>query len=282
MPSPFPGMDPYLEAPDIWPDFHDALASEIRVELNRGLPAPYYARLEMRPEVGIIEDGGGRLRIIPDVAVVRHPGPPARVGGVAVMGRARRAIAEAIEVEVHADPIRHHYIEIRDPSRGHKLITLIEILSPSNKRRGPDREAYERKQRELLESDASLLELDLLRAGDRILPAVDLRAIVAELNPPADYLILLSRAWRRGGHAGFSLFPFSIREMLPCVPVPLREGEPEMPLDLQLLAERAYDGGPYHRGAVDYSQPPSPPLKEADAAWGAGLVRAWAGEGEGR
>jgi hypothetical protein len=53
MPSPFPGMDPYLEAPDIWPDFHDALAGEISSELNRTLPRPYYARLEMRPEVGI-------------------------------------------------------------------------------------------------------------------------------------------------------------------------------------------------------------------------------------
>ena len=72
MPSPFPGMDPYLEAPDIWPDFHDALAGEIRGALNQTLPAPYYARLEMRPEVGIVEDGGYTRRIVPDVALVRR------------------------------------------------------------------------------------------------------------------------------------------------------------------------------------------------------------------
>ena len=77
MPSPFPGMDPYLEAPDIWPDFHDALAGEIRRELNRVLPRPYYAQLEMRPDIGIV---GDELpgRIIPDVAIVRSRSPADR------------------------------------------------------------------------------------------------------------------------------------------------------------------------------------------------------------
>ena len=85
MAAAFPGMDPYLEAPEIWPDLHDALASEIRGTLNLTLPAPYYARLEMRPEVGIVEDKAVR-RIVPDVAVVRHPGPMSN-GGVAVLDR---------------------------------------------------------------------------------------------------------------------------------------------------------------------------------------------------
>jgi hypothetical protein len=69
MPSPFPGMDPYLEAPDIWPDLHEALAGEIRAELNLLLPPPYYARLEVRPEVGIVDDAGTARRIVPDVTV---------------------------------------------------------------------------------------------------------------------------------------------------------------------------------------------------------------------
>ncbi|MBV8077286.1 MAG: DUF4058 family protein, partial [Planctomycetaceae bacterium] len=60
MPSPFPGMDPYLEAPYIWPDFHDRLASEISGHLNQTLPNPYYARLEMRQELGIVEEGKAR------------------------------------------------------------------------------------------------------------------------------------------------------------------------------------------------------------------------------
>ena len=93
MASPFPGMDPYLEAPDIWPDLQSALAAEIRNELNQTLPAPYYARLEKRPELGIID-------------------------------------------EVPTDPIRHHFVEIRDSAQGHKLITLIEIAGRRRRRLG--------------------------------------------------------------------------------------------------------------------------------------------------
>src|SRR4051794_1058938 len=170
MPSPFPGMDPYLEAPDIWPDLHDALAGEIRNELNQSLPAPYYARLEVRPEVGIVEEGRTRQRIVPDVTVVSRPHRRSIAGEIAVLDRPRRDISRSLELTVRFEPIRHHFVEIRDSMRGHKLITLIEILNPSNKRPGPDREAYRDKQREVLGSDASLIELDLLRSGDRVLP----------------------------------------------------------------------------------------------------------------
>src|SRR6267143_2050104 len=92
MPSPFPGMDPYLEAPDIWPDLLDALASEIRGHLNRVLPAPYYARLEMRPEIGILEEGNGR-RIVADVGIARSARPP-------VGPSAATAIAEHARTEI--------------------------------------------------------------------------------------------------------------------------------------------------------------------------------------
>src|SRR6266542_250856 len=107
MPSPFPGMDPYLEAPDIWPDVHEALATEIRAVLNALLPMPYYARLELRPEEA------------PDIIV-----------------------SEDFGTTVRDEALRHSYIEIRDPTRGHHLVTLIEIVSPSNKRPGADRRAY--------------------------------------------------------------------------------------------------------------------------------------------
>ena len=111
MHSPFPGMDPYLESPDIWPDFHDALASEIRAELNQALPAPYYARLQMRPEVGIIDEGMSRRRIIPDVAVVRpfrQTGP--RGAGAAVLDRPRRDLSAWLEITLAGEPIRHHFV----------------------------------------------------------------------------------------------------------------------------------------------------------------------------
>ncbi|MFQ6014758.1 MAG: DUF4058 family protein [Anaerolineae bacterium] len=269
MAFPFPGMDPYLEAPDIWPDFHDRLATVISADLNTTLPEPYYARLEMRPELGVVLGEGVPRRIVPDVVVVRRP------EGVAVtapvLDRPRTEISEAVHLTIRTDPIRHHFVEIRDAVRGHKLVTLIEIVSPSNKGPGPDRRAYEEKQREVLNSDASLIELDLLRTGDRILPYAELGEAVEQLNP--DYLILINRAaGRRGMVTDYELYPVALAEPFPCIPVPLRAGEQDVPLDLQVMVNRAYDGGPYRR-MIDYTQPPDPPLSDREAAWANALLR---------
>ncbi len=286
MPSPFPGMDPYLEAPDIWPDFHDAFAGEIRGALNHTLPPPYYARLEMRPEVGIVEDEGYARRIVPDVAVVRHPAPGAGAGagssgGVAVLEAPRTKVSPSIEATVHSEPIRHGFVEIRDPTRGHRLVTLIEIASPSNKRRGPDRRNYLQKQREVLDSDANLIELDLLRDGERLLANVYLQDAVFRLEPAPDYLVLVNRAWQRAGDASnYQIFPVLLTASLPVIPVPLRHGQAEVPLDLQYVFNRVYDSGPYRRGAVDYGGPPQPPLRGEAAAWAAERLRS-AREGTG-
>ena len=177
MPSPFPGMDPYLEAPGILPGLHHALAAEIRGGTESILPRAVLCRHRSRgPSWGLSRSPGDRQRIIPDIAVVSRPIAPAagrrrRRGGRDLEPAARPRPPSVSRSSI--EPIRHLFVEIRDPSRGHKLITLIEILSPSNKWPGPDREAYEAKQREVLESDASLIELDLLRGGRRILP--DLR-----------------------------------------------------------------------------------------------------------
>ena len=176
-----------------------------------------------------------------------------------------------------ADPIRHHFVEIRDSSQGHKLITLLEIVSPSNNRPGPDRQAYERKQREILESDANLIELDLLRGGRRVLADRNLEAVIRGLSEPAAYVVMVNRAWRRtSGSSAYQVFPVGPREWLPCIPIPLKENEDELTLDLQFAFNRAYDSGPYRRGAVNYAgDPAEPPLSEQDAAWAAELIRPW-------
>jgi hypothetical protein len=279
-------MDPYLEAPDIWPGLHHALAVEIRSELNRMLPARYYADVEAREELGIIEEHGQRRRIIPDVVVVKHPLdlPPEAGGGVALATRPRRQVSPSVELEVFDEPIRHLFVEIRDPTHGHKLITLIEIVSPSNKRPGPDRKAYARKQREVLRSDANLIELDLLRAGRRVLTDLGLAEMIERLKPKPTYVVLVNRAWRRGGGLiTCQVFPAFLREPLPCIAVPLKEGEPEIALDLQDIFDRVYDTGPYRRGAVDYAGPvPAPALDEADAVWAAELTRPWREAAAGR
>jgi hypothetical protein len=268
MPSPFPGMDPYLEAPDIWPDLHEALAGEMRAELNLLLPQPYYARLEVRPEVGIVDNEGVSRRIVPDVTVIRQTSDAPTAAATVTISERRATISASVEVTIAAEPLRHQVVEIRDPSRGHKLITLIEIVSPSNKRAGVDRRAYLRKQREILESDASLVEIDLLRAGERLLPNAELEAYLCRLDPQPAYIVLVNRAWRRLGVAmAYQLFAVSLREVLPCIAIPLREGEDEVTMDLQWVFNQAYDRGPYHRGAIDYEGDPEPPLAPDDLQW---------------
>jgi hypothetical protein len=269
MPSPFPGMDPYLEAPEIWPDLHDALASALRGRLNAILPAPYYARREARPEVGIVDapDNTGQRRIVPEVAVVRR-GEDAKAAA-AVLDEPR-VVSESFDVFLQDEPYEHPFLEIRDPTQGHKLITLIEILSPSNKRPGRDRRSYVRKQDEVLQSDVNLIEIDLLRDGEWVLPRMELEAWLDQRKPRPAYLVWINRAGERDR---FQVFPFGLRDPLPCVPVPLKPGQSEPSLDLQRVFTQAYESGPYLRGAVDYTKPPVPPLVGDDATWAEQLLR---------
>jgi len=251
-------MDPYLENPSIWPDFHHRLGTELSSVLNQSLPPPFYARVEMRPEVGIVQEGEGWDlvgRILSDVLIVKHPtsGPslPAHEA-VAVASQARGEVSAGVEVEwLLGPPQHHHFVEIRDANQGHKLITLIEILSPSNKHPGPDRRAYIAKQAEVMQSDASLIEIDLLRKGKRVYPHPAMEGYLAGVRPRIGYLISVNRAWSRNEESiGFVLFPLRLRDVLPCIPVPLRVRLAEVALDLQYVFNRTYDGGPYRRGPL--------------------------------
>lgn len=268
MRSPFPGMDPYLESPAIWPDLHDRLATEISIQLNRVLPQPYYARMQMRPEIGIATEGVRGSRILPDVAVVKASAADSTPGSVAVLEGPRVDVSRSLNVKIFREPLRHHFVEIRDSRHDHALVTLIEIVSPSNKRRGVDRDSYERKQQEVLHSDANLVEIDLLRTGDRIYANLFLADFVGQIEPPPDYVVLVNRAFRRADREfDYEVFPIGLRDILPCVGMPLRPHVAEVPLDLQYVFDRVYEGGPYVRGAVDYGQPPEPDVQPADAEW---------------
>jgi hypothetical protein len=187
---------------------------------------PYYARLEVRSEVGVVDDAGTSRRIVPEVAVIRRVCHTTTAPVTVTLAERRATISASVEVTIASEPLRHQVVEIRDASRGHKLITLIEIVSPSNKRAGVDRRAYLRKQREVLESDASLVEIDLLRAGERLLPNAELEAYLFSLEPQPAYVVLVNRAWRRRGvEMAYQLFAVSVRDVLPCIAVPLREGK---------------------------------------------------------
>ncbi|MFM9963169.1 MAG: DUF4058 family protein [Planctomycetaceae bacterium] len=270
MPSPFPGMDPYLENPHLWPDVHHSLAGQIRDQLNHVLPGEFFAQMEQRMEVGILDDEEDEdvSRYIPDVSINAAAWSD-RGESVAVIEQPRAIISPSEEWDVDVKMHKHLFVEVREASGQHRLVTLIEIVSPSNKR-GKDRKAFIDKQNEVIANDASLVEIDLLRTGRRILPSEEIEQRLKRRKIRADYLVLIGRAWdRTPSRQHYQLFPFTLRDTLPVIPIPLREDDAEPTLDLQFLLQRVYDGGPYRRGAVNYSQPPDPPLTEAESTWAA-------------
>jgi hypothetical protein len=257
-------MDPYLESPGLWPDFHDRYATQISAVLNQTLPRPYYAQLAQREQIDVFDEAISR-RIISDVAV--HRDPTGRTSqGVAVLEQPRSELSESIVVEFPLDQAWTSFVEVRDGSRGHEVVTVIELISPSNKRPGPDCDAYRTKRDSLLRSSTSLVEIDLLRDGPRLWAGVALDRQFQSLVPRPEYLAVVNTAWERPRTLRFEVFPIRLDRALPVIPIPLREGQERTPLDLQFAFERTYADGPYAR-SVDYSRDPEPLLPADAMSW---------------
>ena len=248
MPCPFPGMDPYLERPEIWPDFHDRLVTYISEALQPQL-RPRYAALT-RDRLYVIEH---RRPVWPDVSVVRTRSDEGGVA-VAVAPRTDRPLVmELIEEEI-VQPM----IEIIEPAAGQRIVTAIEVLSPDNKRPGPGGDSYVRKRDELWHGDAHLVEIDLLREGERFL-----RVEPDELGDTSrwQYVVVVSR---RPRYCEF--YPATLRQRLPRVGIPLAHGDPDVTLDLQAVFRRCWEAGPYPV-LLRYDEPPPGALSVEDATW---------------
>jgi hypothetical protein len=249
MKMPFPGMDPYLEHPSLWESVHSRLIHSIANHLQPLIVPHYVASVEER--VYVEETPQQR---VPDVWVqkVREG-----AGGVALAERPSAApvILEVAELEVH-----QHYINILDRYRDFKVITVIELISPSNKDAGPGRDSYVAKQREILGSECHLVEIDLLRRGRHVssVTAAHLQGL-----GEYDYLACVNRWPRR---KRFELYPCRLREPLRLIDVPLAEPDPAAPLDLQAALEQAYWDGRYML-RVRYDDPCQPPLAPEDQQW---------------
>jgi len=250
--SPFPGMDPYLEG-DLWQEFHDTLANQIRGQLLPLLKPRYVALLSKRyvidqPTLGIVALPPERV-FYPDVHVVesrRVKETPTVVYGVAPP---RVELLSPLPEEV---PVLS--VEIRDVAQ-RRLVTDIEILSPVNKRGEGWREYVDRRT-SLLMTQTHLLEIDLLRQGTRI-------PLIGDL-PPAPYYGFLSRFTRR---PRTEVWDIGLRDRLPAIPVPLLAPDPDVPLNLQGAVEACFALVGYER-LLDYTQPPPPPeLSAEDTQW---------------
>ena len=259
--SPFPGMDPYLEG-ELWQEFHDTLCHQIRGQLLSLLPPEYVALLNKRY---VIERSGPGIfgialqRVIyPDVHVVR---PPSVNEAAPVYTLVAPPMVELMNPFPMETPLLS--IEIRDVAE-RRLVTVIEILSPVNKRGDGFRE-YVEKRTALLRTQAHLLEIDLLRGGWRI-------PLTGGELPPASYYVFLRRFTRRPVS---EVWPVGLRESLPTVPVPLLPPDPDMPLQLQAAVEACFELVGYER-LLDYTQPPPPPpINADDLSWVRGRVEKW-------
>ena len=259
MPSPFPGMDPWLEQRGVFPGFHNRAIAYLSEALNAVLPRPYYADIATR--VVIEGDGEPGVRE-PDVGVF-HPDRTTGTGGVAV---ADPAEVRAVVVHVPRDEITEWLVEVRSAEGGDRLVTCLEVLSPSNK--STDRAVYRRKQRQLIERRVNLVEVDLLRGGPHS-TAVPL-AQARQAAGPFDYHVCV---YRPEEPEQFEVYPIRLPQRLPVVRVPLRPDAGPVSVDLQAVCDRAYDVGNYDR-RLRYADPADPPLTPEQQAWADDILKA--------
>ncbi len=199
--------------------------------------------------------------LFPDVRVIETERTSRRAAGRA----GSIAVAQPLVIELADEPETQRFLEIREVSSDSRLVTVLEVLSPSNKRPGDGQEQYLRKQQELRLAGVNLVEIDLLRGGDWVV-ALPMDAI--EPNVLTEYRVVVRRGGRR---LQAEYHPIALSDRLPTIKVPLRATDSDVPLDLQALIEQCYQNGGYDD--IDYTQAPQPPLPPAAARWTAQLLR---------
>jgi len=252
----FPGMDPYLEEPQLWKGVHSRLVVYIADQLQPQLHPRFVAAIEER----VYLEGPDR-DIYPDVWVREKRG--------AIRGDTT-ALAEPdspVVVQIPALEIHERYVTILDLQSGQKVVTVIEVLSPTNKCAGEGMDAYLEKQREVRSSDASLVEIDLLRAGQHVLAVPE---TWAREQGKYDYLVAVNRAKRPRDI--FELYLCQLPQSLPRIRIPLTGRIPDVTLDLQAVVQETYLKGEYAE-RINYKKPCIPTLKGANATWARQLLK---------
>ena len=253
MSSPFPGMDPYLESPPFWGDLHGSMLAGIKAQLQDRLPGHYSVWSDIY--VWLHEPDLETRRGKPDDFITSAPRPKGNAGLV-MLPAPTTSILPAIRRE------GNKYLKIKEV-HSDRVITVLEFLSPANKTPGVDHDAFLAKRNEYLATNTNVVEIDLHRTG--------LRMPLGEPSPPAaDYYIVILR---EADFPRAAIWPLSVRDALPDLPIPLKPEDGFVTLDLKACFDLAYQQGPY-RKEIDYSKPPRIPLQGEDAVWAAHLLKA--------
>lgn len=251
MRSPFPGMNPYLENPELWAEVHHWMITMIAESLVPKLRPKYRVGIEKRIYQTV--ENESLLVGIPDVTVERSTTPTTTEASVVAV--VASPPIKPINVNLPMpEEVREGYLEVREVGTG-EVVTVVEVLSPKNKRAGEGRKAYLSKRQKILGSSTHLVEIDLLRGG-KSMP-------ILGNEIPADYRILVSRSNIR---PKAELYPFNLQEPIPTFPLPLQRGDSEPLLDLQTLIHEVYDRAGLDL-AIDYSSKPIPGLSSSHTAW---------------
>jgi hypothetical protein len=246
MPSPFPGMNPYLEQESIWHDFHERFCPLVAELLTAQVRPHYIVKIDEHVYIHELPAESRHLVGRADVAVTRPPGSRGAQPAAEVLEAPAQVRLPAVDVESLS------FVEIRDRASW-QLVTALELLSYSNKYAGPDRDQYLAKRGQLLSSAVHLVEIDLLRGGPRM-PLENL--------PACDYYALVSRVEER---LQADIWPIRLRERLPVIPIPLRPPHGDARIDLQQVLHRIYDAAGYED--YIYRGQPHPRLSPDNANW---------------
>ena len=256
MPSPFPGMDPFLEAH--WGDVHARLATSMSNELRKQLPGGLKARLEtsvMLETVDfepLIEETLSEANYVyPDVGIYHRDGAESAFA----TEPAGIAVAEPELVEPRLTARKRHSVQILDADKKMRLVTAIEIISPGNKIGSRNRQEYQDRAERILDADASLVEIDLLRRGHHVLQS-------RPRPHRGHYGIAVTRAWKQ---SRIEYYPGRFDFPLPTIRIPLRRSDPDAILELQKLIAQAYYDGDYED--TDYTLQLKPPFNAAEKEW---------------
>jgi hypothetical protein len=261
MPGPFPAIDPYLESQGHWLDFHARFVPALSDAINEQLPEGYVARIDERMTLVELPEEEEIKRIRPDVTVLLGELSPQPGTALSAKSTQRSTLTlEPVTIPMRfLDVDSENYLEILHLA-DHKVVTFVELLSPSNKA-GPGRRDYLPKRHGLMGPEVHLVELDFLIGGHRLPMERPL--------PPDDYYALIARVERR---PDCDVFTWTVRNRLSTIPIPLRAPDADITVDLALPFATVHDRGRTAR-LIRYDAPLDLPLAADDRTWAETMAR---------